>query len=407
MLISECAETNGTGKISPSGQFAVLSKSLQVKLYELGDTLRILTRWNVLDEVTALEWSKNSELILCQQRKRGVLQIFNTGNYSWTCTINPGVLGMSHSLISPDNRNVVTIDSQGVRLSVWNLTNCQVFNIKFPKYHNKGLSFSFDGSKLALITREKNSDFLSFYNTEDWSLINSIQSPINAGDLIYLPDSSAVILWTPSTEYNFCVFQTNGTILAKFDGNSFAPGICRVEFNESFMAVCGMDYKLKVFHLGSWVLFHEFSYKENFEHRVLILKESEEFRGEQVGPKEFDNVKNVIGNAGDTGFCVFGGKPGSIIVCTVLKNAPNYIWIWDCKSAVLSLVVVMRKSVKSIVWADGYLVWVCGENQVYMLNESHEVLTCSTSDILLTKIEYNSGAFLLQNKHLAVYSKLN
>ena len=407
MLISECAETNGTGKISPNGRFAVLSKSLRVKLYELGDTLRILSRWNVLDEVTGLEWSKNSELILVQQKKRGVLQVFSTENYSWTCTINPGVLGLSHSLISPDNRNILTIDSQCARLSVWNLTNSQVLNIKPPKYHNKGLSFSFDGSKMVQITREKNSDFVSFYNTEDWLLSHSFRSPINAGDLLYLPDSAAVVVWTPSTEYNFCVFQTNGTILAKFDGNSFAPGICRVEFAASYMAVCGMDYSLRVFHLGSWVLFHDFSYKENFEHRVLMLKESEEFRGEQVGVKEFEAVRNVIGNAGETGFCVFGGKVGGVIVCTVLKNSPNFIWIWDCKTASLALVVVMRKSVKSVVWADGYLVWVCGENQVYMLNENHEVLTCSTNDILLNKIEYNSGAFLLQNKHLAVYSKLN
>lgn len=235
-------------------------------------------------------------------------------------------------------------------------------------------------------------------------LVKSFQSPISAGDLYYMPDASAVVVWSQNFEYNFCVVQTNGTVLSKFEGNPYAPGICKVGFNKSYMTVCGMDYKLRVFHLGSWVLFHEFSYKDSFEHRVLMLKESEEFRMEQVGCREFENIKEIIGNYGDTSFCVWAGGQ---FVTTVLKNAPNVVWIWDCKAAALTTAVVMRKSVKSIVWADEYLVWVCGENSVYMWNSNNEVLVCSSGDILLNKIEYKSGSFLLQNKLLAVYAKLN
>lgn len=404
MLISECAETNGSGKISPCGRFAALSKSLQLKLYELGNTLKLLTRWKVSDEVTSLEWSQDSELIICTQKKRGIIQVFNTENYSWTSTINPGILGISNSLISPDSRNILTFDNHCARLSIWNLSNAQTTNIKFPKYNKKGLSFTHDGKRMALITRDQDLDFLSFYNTEDWVLTKSFQSPISAGDLYYLPDSSAVVVWSQNFEYNFCVIQPNGTILNKFEGNLHVPGICRVEFNKSYMAVCGLDYKLRVFHLGSWVLFHEFCYKDNFEHRVLMLKESEEFRAEQVGSGEFEYIRENIGNYGETSFYVWAAGH---YVSTVLKNAPNVVWVWDCKAAVLSVVIVMRKSVKSIVWADEYLVWVCGENSVYMWNNNSEVLVCSSGNIHLNKIEYKSGSFLLQNKLLAVYAKLN
>jgi hypothetical protein len=403
MLISECAETNGTGKLSPTGQYLALSKSLTVKLYHLSESLKFLTRWSVKDEVTSLQWSQDESLLMCVQKKRGRIDLFSTFDYSWSCLIDPGLQGISHSLISSDSRNILIIDSSKSTLEAWSLRFQTRKRLKPPKFDKKGLSFSNDCKFLAMVTRNEQ-DFLSIFNCEDWRCLFEHPVTFLVSDLLFVNDS-AVLVWSESFDYEFSVVRTTGEVLFKYEGNNLVPGIHKIVSNSSYFAVCGLDFKIRVFHQGSWVLYHLFCYKKAvvFD-KTIVLQECQEFKNDQVSGLQFEFIKSSMKSHSETNFCVW--RRDGKILATVLKVLPHLVWIWDCRVSALAAVVFLLKSVKSITWAEEFLVWACGDRVVYMWNESQEVLTCSTGDISIQKVEYNSGSFLLQNKSLAVYAKL-
>ena len=256
-----------------------------------------------------------------------------------------------------------------------------------------------------MITRNL-TDFVSFYSTNDWTCLNDFPLAFAAGDLIYLHDSSAVIIWSESFECTFIVVNNNGQVLARYEGDNCKPGIGNLALTASYVAVCSLDFTVRVFHAGSWVKYHEFCYKKSIKNgKTLILNQNQDFKDEQVTKLDFEFIKRALVGPAETAWVVW--KQDGRTLATVLKCLPHLVWVWDCTASGLMAVVVLIKSVKGIVWAGEDLVWVCGDERVFLLNQAMEVCDCSCGDIAVSKVEFKGGAFLLQNKVLAVYARFN
>ena len=92
-------------------------------------------------------------------------------NPEWTCKIDEGLAGLSQSRWSPDGCHILSNTEFQLRITIWSLVSKSVHYIQFPKFSDKGLSFSKDGRYMVVVERKDFKDFLGIYHTEDWKLV--------------------------------------------------------------------------------------------------------------------------------------------------------------------------------------------------------------------------------------------
>ena len=406
MLFSECAESNGIGKLSPNGENLVLSKGLNVKLYELTERMRFLTKWSVLDEVTKFEWSPDGSLILCGQHKRGVVHIFNIHTFSWSAFLNNGICGISNSLFAPDSRQVLTYSILNTRITIWNLVDSKTSSLSFPKYLKKGLSFSKDGRTAAVLVRETNKDIIRIYNSIKWTVISDIDTDFSVKDILYLPDSSGIAAWSTEVEYIFVVFSLDGEELARYSPSAPAPMLSRVRFTPAgnYVALCGFNKTIQILHFISWVKYHDFNYSESLQSaNNFMIRENDNFALISLEKSQLQKLQILIGKSKSTSHCLWSESQHHLL--TVLESLPHMLWLWSLSKLQLEAVFVMQNSVKAVLWHGEHLVWTCGESLIYTWDQC-EVQVLDQSLPSVCSLQCASKHLLLQTKSQAIYAKL-
>lgn len=406
MLFSECAESNGLGKLSPNGSNLVLCKGLHIKLYEVAGSLRFLTKWTVLDETTMLQWSDDGELILCGQYKRGVVHIFNVHDFEWTAFLNNGICGIARSVFTKDSRQVMTWTGQSTRITIWSLTKSETFAVLFPKFLKGGYCFSHDGKKFALVTRANNKDLIEVYSSEDWEKENEFDPGFSVKDLYVMPDFSGIVTWSSEVEYMFVVFTMEGEVKIRFSPYTNAPGLSKVAFTPTgnYVSLCSYDKKIRILHFFSWVVYHTFNYYKSLQSEGLIfLKEAENFSSSSPSPSEIDKFQVLLTKPTETSHCLWNIYQTSLL--TVLKSLPHILWLWDIRKSALDKVIIMKNSIKSIVWKGEEIVWTCGDSFIYIY-EQNDILVYEQILPNVDKIQCCQNHLLLQNKSQAIYAKL-
>lgn len=81
MNFSDLISFSGHAEFSPNSEYFAAVKGLTLTVYSTLQ-LNIISTWHVLDELSKLEWSRDSKLILCAQNKRCLVQIFSTQDLS-------------------------------------------------------------------------------------------------------------------------------------------------------------------------------------------------------------------------------------------------------------------------------------------------------------------------------------
>jgi len=69
----------------------------------------------------------------------------------WTCKIDEGPAGVNAPRWSPDGQNIILVADFQIRLTIWSLVNRSCLHINGPKFADRGLAFSPDGSVMALL----------------------------------------------------------------------------------------------------------------------------------------------------------------------------------------------------------------------------------------------------------------
>lgn len=109
---------------------------------------------------------------------KGICEVKSRDDKDWVCKINEGLAGMSFARFSPDSRTVLTVSEFNVlsitkvKLSIWSLVNKSTQYIQFPKYSEKGLSFSSNGYFMALRERIDSKEYIGIYYVGDWTLVS-------------------------------------------------------------------------------------------------------------------------------------------------------------------------------------------------------------------------------------------
>ncbi|TGZ32433.1 WD repeat-containing protein 8, partial [Temnothorax longispinosus] len=131
------------------------------------------------DVIQYMEWSLNSEYILCANIKRAIVQVYSIRDPQWKCKLTEGSAGLQSVTWSPDSKNICTIadfnhntkDILQIQISIWNLeeqTVSHIQNVKSSSFDK--LHFSLNCKRLAVIVTEEGQDTVEIYKTENWKI---------------------------------------------------------------------------------------------------------------------------------------------------------------------------------------------------------------------------------------------
>ncbi|KAG5332157.1 WRP73 protein, partial [Acromyrmex heyeri] len=124
-----------------------------------------------VDVIQYMEWSSNSEYILCANIKRAIVQVYSIHYPQWKCKLTEGSAGLQGVTWSPDSKHIFTIADFNIQLSIWNLeeqTVSYIQNIKSSSFDK--LRFSPNGERLAVIVTEVDQDIVEIYKTQNWKI---------------------------------------------------------------------------------------------------------------------------------------------------------------------------------------------------------------------------------------------
>lgn len=86
--------------------------------------------------------------------------------------------------------------------------------MQFPKFSDRGFSFRSDGKYFALAERTDSKEFVSIYDTSDWTLLKRWPTDTaNLEDLAWSPDGRFICVWEPAVEYKILIYYPDGRYL--------------------------------------------------------------------------------------------------------------------------------------------------------------------------------------------------
>ncbi|XP_024937280.1 WD repeat-containing protein WRAP73 [Cephus cinctus] len=150
------------------------------------------------DIIEYIEWSLDSEYILCSNFKKAVVRVFSICFPEWRCKLIEGSAGLERVIWSPDNRHIITVADFNIQISIWSLENRNVTYIQNSKSStNKKLEFSPNGKKLALIVAENDEDNVAIYKTKNWKISRKLicERLKTINGICWSPDSELLCIW--------------------------------------------------------------------------------------------------------------------------------------------------------------------------------------------------------------------
>ena len=370
MNFSDILSFSGQAEFSPNSEYLAVVKGIKLTIYESA-SLGAVHFWNIVDQVSKLEWSSDSNLILCAQQKRGILQIFNLKDLKWDCKIALGQSGLSGAWFF--RQNVLTICQFNIRLTIWSLSQKSVFSVLFPKFGHKGVVFSKCRNFVGILRRENQKDSILILDSE---LNNVSQFTLKGRDtenIIWTNDNFYLIAYE-NTE--FYVYSPEGQLIHEYSNNRIILSTIN-SVNGCYFAISTSDNTIFMIHSITWTVLCQFSHSlEITDKNLLVYNEIESSNNEGFSyamvetPLKLKGLENqrkpgIVKWSFNEKFlaCKFGKK--------YLECTPHAVFIYDCMNFQLKSVLIHKNSVKNIEWCPTHTVCaICtGNNRVYLWTE--------------------------------------
>lgn len=424
-------QSNQLCKFSPDAKY--LANAIQYRLIVRDvKTFQILHLYTCLDAIQLLEWSPDSQFILCGMFKRGLVQVWSLEQPEWTCKIDEGSAGLVAVSWSPDSRHILTTADFQLRVTVWSLVNKSVSYIKYPKDCQKGLDFTQDGQFMALAERRDCKDFVSIFTCNSWQLSKHFETDTDdLAGLEWSPDGRVLCVWEYCVKYKILLYSVDGRCLASYTPYAYALGVKSVAWSPSsqFLVIGSYDQKARVLNHITWKQVTEFEhppllqasdmviYKEVERHAGHLTDESDVPQGVATmfsSPSKYNvlegeipipvvkpdlskaNPKLGIGN--------LGFSASSRYLYTRNDNMPFALWIWDIQGLRQTALLMQTSPIKYVEWSptQSRLALCTGNNKIYMWSPAGclavEVPTEATFQVISLKWHSNGNALLLMGK---------
>ncbi|XP_050445622.1 WD repeat-containing protein WRAP73-like isoform X1 [Cataglyphis hispanica] len=181
-------------------------------LIKSAKTLETCQSFIFTDVIQYMEWSLNSEYILCANIKKAIVQVYSVHYPQWKCKLTEGSAGLQSVAWSPDSKCIFTIADFNIQISIWNLedqTLSHIQNLKTSAFDK--LHFNPDGKKLAVIVTEEGQDNVEIYKTDNWKISQKlICERLHSIDGIrWSPNDELLCIWCSSpAESKLLIYST-------------------------------------------------------------------------------------------------------------------------------------------------------------------------------------------------------
>lgn len=206
---------------SPDGRHLASVAQNRVLLRDAG-TLSLVNVYTCGDKVERIEWSPDSEYILSEISRQGVVQVWAVADPAWTCRIDEGLGGVARARWGPSSRHVFVVSDFQLYLSVWTLEEAPTeqpsfIHIRHPKFVRHGLAFSRNDRWVALLRRVKCRDSVVVHACEgQFAQLSEFHVDGDCADLAWGPGDQSLVLWErPTKESCFRWFSPRGELLAQ------------------------------------------------------------------------------------------------------------------------------------------------------------------------------------------------
>lgn len=401
---------------SPSGELLATTEGNQL-MVRSGDSLQIIGVHSCVDIIDKIQWSSNSEYILCLIRKRGQIMVWSISDIKWEAKIEEGLAGLTNAFWSPDNKHIITISEFEIRLTIWSLIDGKAKYIKYPKYNNLGIKFSKNGKYLAVTERTNHIDILGIYSVKHWQLIHrfNIDGITDLYDIKWSFDDQYILCINNGLLYKFVVYTPRGRKVFEFCAYENALGIRCSDWskNNQYLSIGSYDNKIRIFNTMTWRIVSEFKCDQTIYHQIneryktksticyqeIVIptkKDEEDVNQEKTkyaltDIRELDlNVKtsyvnkmkknknNSDKNNSEFGVFKCEWSHNSRFLAVVSESLNKLIWIWDMKYLVFHSILSHKQSMQSIQWNNInnklQLAISCNNDRLYLWSKSGAVV---------------------------------
>jgi WD40 repeat protein len=353
------SQSGGLVKFSPDGRWVASAANYRLVLREV-DTLQIVQLYSCVDAIEALEWSSDSEYVLCSIYKRGAAQVWSVRDKEWHCKIDEGPVGLAHARFSPDGRHVLATADFRLRITIWSLCDRSVFYIRFPKHVGKALDFTPDGSLMALAARPDGRDSIGLFDPNGWKPVRTFPcASVDLEDLKWSPSGKVLCVVDSVLQYQVLIYDQMGTLLQSYRPYDHALGVKALAWHPQghMLAIGSYDERARLLNSLTWQRLAECTHpptlRPAFSEDAVVWIEPAGGGGYDARrlPADVPSVRpdpDVPSPAVGVGHVEW--SHGGRYLATRNDNMPTALWIWDGDSLLLHSLLLQANAVRCAAW---------------------------------------------------------
>eukprot|EP01041_Mallomonas_annulata_P002829 gene2829-5557_t len=227
VTISSCHAT-----ISPCSKFVASAQGTRLTVRTL-PILEVLYIFPCVDKIEKIEFSPDSNYILCGLYGRCTVQLFLISDTEWNGRINENIAGLTSAKWSSDCQHIITVSDFGIQMGIWSLADSSVYLISSPKMGRSSFSFSDCGRFMAVALRMDCKDHIGVYSTADstWAELSKFRCrSTDAVAVQWSPSGGHIIVVDSPMQYRLLVYTPSGEEVACIEAYTNALGIRSVAF---------------------------------------------------------------------------------------------------------------------------------------------------------------------------------
>ena len=417
---------------SPDGNALAIAKGVNLVVYA-SPSMTLLFKHAFSSNITYIQFSNDSSMIAVGLFKINQCEIISVFNTNTLVKINESIHGITNIYWCPCNSKLLTVSLYNTKITVWNLIDQsanQIINyISLPKYHDKGIEFSYDEKFLAVTERKDSKDYIGIYFIGNFKLMSHFVLNTNdMQDMKWSKDNTYLIVIDSVTDNGLYVYSITGNLLFLYEPyqDNFGAMSLQVSPCGHFISVGYGDNAVRLFHYITYKKICELQHDINLQivkdNKVKIFKEEDitvddlsqsktsKFIEVEYNNKLFQTNKSTSNENKDEfnyteGISHIEYSSGSKFIATKSNKYHNIIWIWKVSSLSLFSVIILNKNITDFKWSPFILSLIIGtdNNKCYMynINNIYIIDLPSTPDFQVKKITWNPDGktFLLQDKY--------
>ncbi len=165
-------------------------------------------------------------------------------------------------------------------MTIWSLIDRSTTYINYPKYSDKGLSFTSNGYFMALAERKESKDFIGIYFVGDWSCVSHFTvDTYDLQDIMWSKDNTGIIISDSILECKILIYSPTGNLIAEHQPYQLSLGVknFNMSTNGHYLTVGFYDEKVRIYNHITWKIINEFTHPHGIgdNSNVNIFREEE------------------------------------------------------------------------------------------------------------------------------------